>query len=133
MWGLAFSLALITRRLHSKEADDDLLSLGLVFFGLPVVFISSFFFGEPVNFFSESIIAFILVFSLGLVTAVTVFLANYGYSKINGIIANVIASFEPLTAIILGLFLFGETYTSKEIIGGVLIIIASFLVLLEDG
>ena len=76
--------------------------------------------GLPLNHWTLGL--FTAVIGAGLFNVINLFLINYGFQKVEGILASNILTLESFFAIILGFLFYKELPGLKEIIGGVLIV-----------
>ena len=79
----------------------------------------------PIGNWNFSSVGFLI--AAGFFNVAAALLVNYGFSKVEAIIANNITALEPIPASLLALLLFSEIPSQKEIFGGLLIITAAIL------
>lgn len=118
-----FSLSYISRKFHTQTLNNHELTTLMFFFGGIAIFVFSLFAGEGIPSLQSSSNTFWLtLFLAGLFNVMNVYLTNYGFQKIDAILANNLLTLESLFAIILGFMFFQEVPAMKELFGGLLII-----------
>lgn len=124
---LFFSFAYVTRKWHSKLLNDKEITTMLFLIGSVAVFLVSLMIGEsiPTGNWKFSSVGFLM--AAGIFNVAAALLVNYGFSKVEAIMASNITALEPIPASLLAMFLFSEMPTQKEIVGGLLIITAAIL------
>ncbi|EKD67694.1 MAG: Membrane protein [uncultured bacterium] len=117
-----YSLSLISRKWHSKLLNNKEITTITFFIAGIAVLITSICAGEglPLNHWTLGL--FTAVIGAGLFNVINLFLINYGFQKVEGILASNILTLESFFAIILGFLFYKELPGLKEIIGGVLIV-----------
>jgi drug/metabolite transporter (DMT)-like permease len=80
--------------------------------------------GLPMSGWNINII--LILFVAGLANTIIIFLTNYGFEKIQTIIASNILTLEMFFAVIFGFLFFKEIPNYKDVIGGLLILISVF-------
>lgn len=116
-----FSLNYISRRWHSEILNNSEITELNFFVGFILVFVTSFFVGEPLPLTDWNWGLLLAVLGGGLFNAINVFLANYGFQKVDTILASNILTLESAFAIIIGFIFYREIPGLKEIAGGLII------------
>lgn len=116
-----FSLNYIGRRWHSDILNNKEITELNFFIGFIIVFIASFFVGEPLPLTGWSWGLLLAVLGGGLFNVINVFLSNYGFQKVDTVLASNILTLESAFAIIIGFLFYKEIPGLKEIIGGLII------------
>lgn len=134
IWGKGEMLALVSafcmsfstilRRKHSGLLNNKELSEVTFFFAFIFLFISSFLFGEGIPAFEFSIELLIMIILAGLINVLMLFLLNYGFEKIDTVLASNLLTLESVFAIIIGFLLYKELPSVVEFIGGALILLS---------
>ncbi len=126
--GISFiSLSNILRKYHTDILNDKEITVCMLFISTLLIFSMSFISGEKITNIDWNINLIIVIFLAGLFNGIFILMANYGFSKVNSILANNILALQSIFGVIIGFFLYKELVTIKEIIGGVLIIISIIL------
>jgi drug/metabolite transporter (DMT)-like permease len=68
---------------------------------------------------------FIIILS-GLFNVANLFLTNYGFQRVTAVLASNLLTFESLFAIGIGIVLYKEFPTIKELLGGLLIVFSAY-------
>lgn len=117
-----FSLSYISRKWQTDFLDDKEISQILLILGTVILFITSLLFGEGLPKINWSIFLLLLVFLNGFINAFNLFFTNFGFRYVKAVLASNILTLESIFAVILAIIFFREIPTSKELIGGILII-----------
>lgn len=118
-----FALSYIARKWQGNILNNKEIAVMIFFISTCLLCITSFLFGESfpsANSFSSVTIAVIIL--AGLFNVVNLFLTNYGFQKVNAVLASNLLMLEVIFAVGLGFFLYQEIPTIKEFIGGLLIV-----------
>ncbi len=121
-----FALSYIGRKWMSPLLNNKELTVINFFVAFLVVFIASLLKGDglPVTGWTNGLLA--AVVGAGIFNIANVYLTNYGFQKVEAVLASNILTLESFFAIILGFFFYGEVPILKDIFGG-LVIIASVI------
>ena len=119
-----FSLNYIGRRWHSKTLNNSEITELNFFIGFIIVFIASFFVGEPLPMTGWNWGLLLAVLGGGFFNVINVFLSNYGFQKVDIVLASNILTLESAFAIIIRYIFYREIPGLKEIIGGLIILLS---------
>lgn len=121
------SLSNILRKYHTEVLNDKEITACMLFISTILIFIMSLLSGENIHSINWNISLISVIFLAGLFNGVFVLMANYGFSRVNSILANNILAAQSVFGVIIGFALYQESITIKEVIGGTLIIISILL------
>lgn len=119
-----FSLSYIARKWQTDYLNNKELTVANFFVSAIIIFIASIAYGEgmPVDGWNFGLL--LAVIGAGAFNTVNNFLTNYGFQKVKAVLASNILTLESFFAIILGLFVYKEVPTLKELIGGLIITVS---------
>lgn len=119
-----FSFAYISRRWQSRTLNNKEMTQIMLFFAVIFLLLGSFFFKEglPTNGWNPTVIIALLVSAF--FNVAMLFLINYGFGHVQPFLASNILTLEGFFAIILGFLIYREIPMAKDVIGGILIVIA---------
>jgi drug/metabolite transporter (DMT)-like permease len=125
--GVLFSFMFITRKWHTgilnnQEITIALLGLGFIANYLLSIIIYRHFF-VAMDHWSVQFVA--ILFFASIAGVGNFFFLNYGFERVSGIIAGNILNLEQVFGPLFGYIFYHELLTSREIIGGVIILIAA--------
>jgi drug/metabolite transporter (DMT)-like permease len=117
-----FSFSYVTRKWHSSLLNNKEITSIIFFISAIAVSITSFVAGDglPVGHWTWGLLGAVL--GAGLFNVINLFLTNYGFQKVDAVLASNILTLESLFAVILGFIFYREMPGLKEIIGGLLIV-----------
>lgn len=121
-----FSLSYIARKWQSNVLNNSELTVINFLIAFLVVFLVSIFKGDGLPTQGWHLGILLAVVGAGIFNILNVFLTNYGFQKVEAVLASNILTLEAFFAIILGLFFYQEVPLVKDFLGG-LIIIASVI------
>jgi drug/metabolite transporter (DMT)-like permease len=124
---LFVSLGLISRRWHSSALNDKEISTLLLLFASLLIFITSIVKGEGLPLSNWGWGVFLALLLGGLLNTAVSFFMNYGFSRINAVLASNILASEPVFATLFAFLVFRELPLPKEILGGILVIASAIL------
>jgi drug/metabolite transporter (DMT)-like permease len=112
----------VTRKWHSSLLNNKEITSIIFFISAIAVSITSFVAGDglPVGHWTWGLLGAVL--GAGLFNVINLFLTNYGFQKVDAVLASNILTLESLFAVILGFIFYREMPGLKEIIGGLLIV-----------
>ena len=124
--GVLFSFMFITRKWHTgilnnQEITTALIGLGFIANYLLSIIIYRHFF-VAVDHWSIQFVA--ILFFASIASVGNFFFLNYGFERVSGIIAGNILNLEQVFGPIFGYIFYHEILTGREIIGGVIILVA---------
>lgn len=126
---VSFAFSYILRKWQSDVLNNKEIAVLIFFISSVLLFITSLFFGEGLphlgSFTSFSL--FILLLA-GLGNVANLFLTNYGFQKVEAVVASNILMLESVFAVIIGFLFFREIPLPKDIFGGILILVSAFLI-----
>lgn len=120
----AFGLSYISRKWHSNLLNNQEISMLTFLIAFVIVFLFSIISGEslPTQGWNSSIL--IAVILAGLFNVFNLFLTNYGFQKVEAILASNILTLESIFSLFIGIVFYSEFPIAKEIIGGVIILLS---------
>lgn len=127
------SLGLVLRRKQSSHLNDYETALLMVLFAGIQLFVISLILGEPLPTHGWSPgIAGILLAS-GLTVAALSFLMNYGFARVEAVLAGNITAMSVFFSVLTAFIAFGEVPALQEFFGGVLIVTSAILMHRVEG
>ncbi len=127
--GILFSLMFITRKWHAKILNNQEITtaiLGICFIANYVLSIVLYNHFVPSTDHWTPLFVAVLVFA-GIAAVANVFLLNYGFEKVSGVVAGNILNLEQVFGPMFGYLFYKELLSEREIMGGLIIVIAAFL------
>lgn len=121
------SLGLISRKWQSKVLSDRETSILMLFFAALFIFIGSLLKGEGLTATNLQVETVLILVLGGFLNAGVGYLMNYGFSRVDAVLANNLIALEPIFATFFAFLVFSEVPISKEILGGTLIILSAIL------
>ena len=118
---LAFSLSYVARKWHSDLLNNKEITQVIFFLSFFMLFITSLVKGDGLPVTGWQIGLLLAVLGAGLFNVVNLFLTNYGFQKVEAILASNILTLESVFAVILGFLFYKEVPVTKELLGGVVI------------
>lgn len=121
------SLGFVLRRKHTDLLNNFEMSTLMFLISTVLLILTSMIFQErlvPIITWSRVIV--LTIFGAGIANVAYLFLSNYGFEKIESVLANNLLILTAPFALILGLVFYNEVPTLKEIVGGVLIIASAY-------
>lgn len=119
-----FGISYVARKWQSNFlSNKELTIINFVFASLSV-FLASIFTGESFPTTGWNWQIFIAIFGAGLFNVINMFLTNYGFQKVEAVLASNILTLESFFALIFGFIFYGEIPLFKDLFGGIIIIIA---------
>ena len=114
----------ISRRWHSKLLNDMEITVLMLFFGVIMLILYSLFISEGIpsaifNWYWSGIILL-----GGLLSYLILFFTNYGFAKVEAVLAGNISALEIVFGVIFGLILYRELPSIIELTGGLLVVIS---------
>lgn len=119
-----FSLSYVARKWQSDFLNNKELTVINFVFASLVVFLVSVFRGEGLPIIGWSWGVLVAVLGAGLFNVFNIYLTNYGFQKVEAVLASNILTLEALFAVILGFSFYREVPLIKDLFGGVVIISA---------
>lgn len=119
-----FSLSYIARKWMSNTLNNQEMTVLNFFIAFLIVLFVSLIKGDgvPINGWQTGI--FLAVVGAGTFNIANVFLTNYGFQKVEAVLASNILTLESFFAVILGFLFYKEVPLFKDVIGGIIIIIS---------
>ncbi len=124
-----FNLSYIGRKWHSDHLNNYETTIFMFFVGSIFLLVTSLIIGEELpttDQFSSSIILALL--GGAIFNVINLLLTNYGFQHVKASVAGNILTLEVVFALAYGLLLFKEIPLTKEIIGGMIILISVYFV-----
>ncbi len=116
------SLSIVLRKNQSKLLSNNEMSQIIMTMAFIMLFFTSFFAKESLPLTGWSATSILIVIIAGLANTIMIFLTNYGFEKIQTVIAANILTLEMFFAVIFGFLFFREIPSAKDVIGAVLIL-----------
>jgi len=117
----AFSLSYVTRRWHTNLLNNKEITELTFFLSFLMLFATSLVNGEGLPVSGWHIGLVLAVLGAGLFNVINMFLTNYGFQKVEAILASNILTLESVFAIVLGFLFYQEVPIAKELLGGIII------------
>lgn len=121
------SLSQVLRRKHSTLLNNYEISSILLFIGAACILLISLVRGEvlhPITAWTMPIL--LAVFGAGIVNVLYQMTVNYGFEKVEAVLANNLLTLSPFFSIILGFLFYSEVPSAKEWIAGAIIIASAY-------
>jgi drug/metabolite transporter (DMT)-like permease len=116
-----FSLSYIARKWQSNLLNNEELTTVNFLVAFLVVFILSILKGDGFPILSWNWGLLLAVIGAGILNVGNVFLTNYGFQKVEAVLASNILTLESFFAVVLGLLFYKEIPSAKELFGGLII------------
>ncbi|MFZ5535250.1 MAG: DMT family transporter [Patescibacteria group bacterium] len=116
-----FSLSYVARRWQSDFLNNTELTVANFFVAFLAVFLVSLFKGDGLPLAGWNWGLLFAVIGAGIFNALNVFLTNYGFQKLEAVLAGNILTLEALFAVFLGFIFFGEAPMPRDVLGGAII------------
>lgn len=117
-----FSLSYVSRKWQTDFLNDKEITQILLFVGTIVLFIASLINGESLPTLNWQGVLLLSIFFTGFFNTINIFLINYGFKKVQAVLASNILTLESIFALILAFIFYRELPNLKELFGGVLIV-----------
>lgn len=117
-----FSLSYVARKWQTDLLNNKELTVANFFVASLVVFSVSIFKGDGLPVFGWNWGLAMAVIGAGIFNIANVFLTNYGFQKVEAVLASNILTLESVFAIFLGFLFYREVPLVKEFVGGLIII-----------
>lgn len=121
------SLGFISRKWHSKAFNDREVATFMLFFAFLFIFIASIFKGEGLPLGNWHIGVLLALLLGGLLNSGVSFLMNYGFKRVDAVLAGNIVALDPVFATFFAFLVFREIPIIREFLGGILIISSAIL------
>jgi len=118
---VAFALSYIGRKWHTNLLNNKEITLLTFFISFVMIFVTSLVSGQGIPTNGWNWWLFVAVLGAGLFNVINMFLTNYGFQKVEAILASNLLTLESVFAIVLGFLFYKEVPTTKELIGGLII------------
>jgi drug/metabolite transporter (DMT)-like permease len=127
------ALGLVTRRIQSTHLTDYETAVLMVLFAGVQLFVISLLVGEPLptKGWSFGIVGVLL--ASGLTVASLSFLMNYGFARVEAVLAGNITTMSTFFSILTAFIAFGEVPVLQELLGGLLIVTSAILMHRVEG
>jgi drug/metabolite transporter (DMT)-like permease len=126
---VSFSLSYIFRKWQSDILNNKEISVIIFLISTLLLFISSLLLGEKLPHTSSfSTFTVLIIILAGLGNVANLFLTNYGFKKVQAVLAGNILMLESVFAVIIGFLFFRELPTFNDIIGGLLILSSAYMI-----
>lgn len=125
---VAFAFSYIFRKWQSDLLNNKEISVIIFFIGSVLLFVTSLLFREGLpHIASFSSFTLLIIFLAGLFNVANLFLTNYGFQKVEAVLASNILMLESLFAVVIGYLFFREIPLTKDFIGGALILCSAYM------
>jgi drug/metabolite transporter (DMT)-like permease len=121
------ALSHILRRFQTGVLNDKEIAFLMLGISTVLVFVASFIFGEEFSGINWQMSLILILIVAGLFNGLLMLTANYGFSKVSPIIANNILATQSIAGLMIGVILYQEVVSLREIVGGGLIIVSILL------
>lgn len=119
-----FSLSYIARKWHSKYLNNYEITAVIFLISVTTVFLTSLFLGEGLPLSNWSPFLLMIVVFAGLFNVGNLLLTNYGFERVEAVLASNLLTLESLFAIAIGFVFFREVPAVRELLGGGLILVS---------
>jgi drug/metabolite transporter (DMT)-like permease len=122
------ALSFVLRKKQNNTLNNQEMSILMFFISAVLLIVTSTLLGEqlpPISTWTTPL--FLIVVGAGLNNIAYMFLTNYGFQKIEAILANNLLILTPVFATLLGFIFYKEFPSMKEWIGGALILVSAYL------
>lgn len=119
---ILFALSFASRKWQTEFLSDKEIAQILLFLGFVILAGTSFIQGEklPISGWGIGVISAFLI--TGLFNAINIFLINYGFKRVDNVLASNILTLEAIFALVMAFIFYHEFPSFKELMGGLLII-----------
>lgn len=124
---ISFSIGYVSRKWHTQFLNNKEITILIFAISIIILFVGSILFGEGLPTGSWNYYLFGVVLIAGFFNVFNMFLANFGFEKVQISLASTILGLEGFFGVLLGLLFYSELLTAKELIGGVFIILSIIL------
>lgn len=122
-----FSLSYIARKWQGDLLNNRENALVILFISSLLLVFSSLLFGEGLpKSASFTPFIFVIILMAGMFNIANLFLINYGFQRVAGVLASNILMLESVFGLLFSILFFREVPTVKELIGGLLIIACAY-------
>lgn len=122
-----FSLSYIARKWQSDKLNNKEITAIIFFVSFWLLLGASLFKGDGIPSPNWNVLLVLAIIGAGIFNILNLFLTNYGFEKVNSVLASNILTLESVFAVILGFIFFKEIPNAKELIGGVMILVSVVL------
>lgn len=119
---LSFSFSYVARKWHSELLNDKELTVLILLVSFLLLFAASLIKGENLPAQGWTPLIFIAVIGAGIFNIINLFLTNYGFKRVEAILAGNILTLEAFFGLIIGLVGYHEIPTFRGLFGGALIV-----------
>jgi drug/metabolite transporter (DMT)-like permease len=124
--GFFFAFSYIARRWQSNVLNNKEIAVYIFYIATVLLVLTSVIFGEGIPHSSWNSTILLILLGAGAFNVANLFLTNYGFEKVEAVIASNILGLETLFAVVIAIFLFHELPSIKELIGGLLIVFSVY-------
>ena len=117
-----FSISYIARKWQSKILNNYEITTIIFLISMTVVFLISIFSGEAIPVQEWNLWLLGVVIGAGLFNVGNLLLTNYGFERVEAVLAGNILTLESLFAVVVGFIFFRELPIVREFLGGILIL-----------
>lgn len=121
------SLGFISRKWQTKSLNDSEVAILMLSFSTIFIFIGSIFKGEGLPLQNWQVGVLLALLLGGLLNAGVSFLMNYGFARLDAVLAGNLIALDPVFATLFAFIVFKESPVTKEVFGGLLIICSAIL------
>ena len=119
-----FSFTFVSRKWQTKFLSNQEITQLLLFLGTLILFAASIIGGEGLPTINTQLLVLLSVLVVGFLNATNLLLINYGFNKVNAVLAGNILTLEGVFAFILAYLFYRELPSSKEILGSTIIVLS---------
>ena len=130
---LLYAIYIIAVQRWNQPYSSVTFTFWIVFFGLCTILLFSFFAREPVMML-HGMRQWACGFQLALLpTVLSLFLMNISIERIGSTPSAILGALEPVTAVVIGVMVFGESFTSRLAVGIALILSGVIIIIAKSG
>lgn len=124
---VSFAISYIARKWQSDLLNNKEIAVIIFFISTLLLIPTSFLLGEGMpNITALPYISMFVLIIAGLFNVINLFLTNYGFQKIEAVLAGNLLMLEVVFAVALGFMFYGEIPLFKELLGGLLVVISAY-------
>ena len=122
-----FSLAFLTRKWHTNTLNNQEITVAILALSFVATYVLSLvLYQRPFASTDEWSLLFVgVLFFAGIAAVGSIFLQNYGFERVGGVVAGNILNLELVFGPLFGFIIYLEGITSRELLGGLIILTAA--------
>ena len=121
---ISFGLSYVARKWHSDLLNNKEITVLIFLVSAFIVFTVSVLVGEGIPILNNQIGLLTAVLGSGLFNVFNLYLTNFGFQHVEAVLASNLLTLESVFAVLLGFIFYRELPLTRELIGGIIIIIS---------